>query len=130
MFKSARHLQANSSAVFNAFEIVAVLEDLWKEVLEDLTDSSETIRIYTQTFGKQATNYNETIGIFPKNSVTTLKKFETIPIKFLKPPFSPFTVECDAKDGRRSAENIPLVSRRSRDGAVVRALATFQCGQS
>lgn len=90
MFKSAHHLQANSSAVFNAFEIVAVLEDLWKEVLEDLTNSSETIRIYTQTFGKQATNYNETIGIFPKNSVATLKKMRDHTNKVFEAPLFSF----------------------------------------
>ena len=37
--------------------------------MEDLTNSSETIRIFTQSIGKRATNNDETIGIFPKGSV-------------------------------------------------------------
>jgi len=66
VFKSARHLQANSSAVFNAFEIVAVLENLWKEVLEDLTNSSETIRIYTQTFVFESVGVSG-VHVFPED---------------------------------------------------------------
>ncbi|KAL9984194.1 hypothetical protein ACROYT_G006465 [Oculina patagonica] len=42
--------QRNSSAAFNAFEVIAVLDDLWKEVVKDLTNSNETIRIFTKSF--------------------------------------------------------------------------------
>ncbi|XP_073241164.1 adhesion G-protein coupled receptor D1-like [Porites lutea] len=40
----------NSSTAFNAFEVIAVLEDVWKDVIKRLKNRNETIRITTETF--------------------------------------------------------------------------------
>ena len=69
VFKTALHSRRNNSTGFNAFDIVVVLEDLWKDVLEDLTNSGETIRIFTEGFGKRATRNNENMQIFQKGLV-------------------------------------------------------------
>ena len=94
VFKTALHSQRNNSTAFNAFDIVVVLEDLWKDVLEDLTNNSETIRIFTEGFGKRATKHNENIASISESFSRNLtKKSQTIPIGFLKPLFSALFVE-------------------------------------
>ncbi|KAM7445445.1 hypothetical protein ABFA07_006051 [Porites harrisoni] len=40
----------NSSTAFNAFEVIAVLEDVWKDIIKRLKNRNETIRITTETF--------------------------------------------------------------------------------
>lgn len=40
----------NSSTAFNAFEVIAELEDVWKDVIKRLKNHNETIRITTETF--------------------------------------------------------------------------------
>lgn len=43
----------NSSTTFNAFEVIAVLEGVWKDVIKRLKNSNETIRISTEIFGNK-----------------------------------------------------------------------------
>lgn len=43
----------NNSAAFNAFEIIAVLEEIWKDALKHLRNSNETMRMSTKSFGEK-----------------------------------------------------------------------------
>ncbi|KAJ7330241.1 hypothetical protein OS493_022765 [Desmophyllum pertusum] len=50
--------QRDNSAAFNAFEVIEMLEDLWKEVQKHLTNNSETIRICTKSFVFESAKVN------------------------------------------------------------------------
>lgn len=64
--------QRNSSSSFNAFKIVSILDDLWREAQKRLKNSSEIIRIFTESFLFESVNINGEY-IFPEESLRYLQ---------------------------------------------------------
>lgn len=63
----------NGSSYLNAFKIVSILEDLWKEAQKRLANSSEIIRIFTKSFLFESANINGEYR-FPQESLLYLQK--------------------------------------------------------